>query len=323
MDEGFMFSERNENAYEDNAAFLTKVLTPGRFVLMLVLLLLSGAAMINIGAVYIAPKTEGSMSSATVWDNVYTSLFWSYILSGAAMMIYAAGALVSAANSAAKKLRPLSPALFLAGAVFDAAASLLLSFLDIFGLLNASGIFNSGAAREVPDNTILSLSFVSLPFVLHIFTSVSGIAFFISVLSTVRGKGLFLKGAKPYSFLLILNALSLIACSVFFAVNVIAMITASRTGMGNLSSIDLEVLFSMGKNALLIAAIIAPLIYAPVLIKRYRIAVEYAERSIRQSGVNMYMNGDGEAARFFQSVYTSPDNDIDSPPTQADNSKDI
>ena len=316
MDEGFMFSERNENAYEDNAAFLTKVLTPGRFVLMLVLLLLSGAAMIIIGAVYIAPKTEGSMSSATVWDNVYTSLFWSYILSGAAMMIYAAGALVSAANSAARKLRPLSPALFLAGAVFDASASLLLSFLVIVGILHASDTIKNGTATGITDHPLLWV--LVMPFIMHVFTSVSGIAFFISVLSTVRGKGLFLKGAKPYSFLLILNALSFVACAAVFVVILIPIITSSVNSPKMTTAF-----FWIGKNALLIAAIIAPLIYAPVLIKRYRIAVEYAERSIRQSGVNMYMNGDGEAARFFQSVYTSPDNDIDSPPTQADNSKDI
>lgn len=297
MNNDFMFSERKNDPYEDNAVFLTKVFTPGRFTALGALLVLSSVILILIGSAYldIISLSNNISLPDTASNDFSKTICRSLFVLGIVGLVNALGAFISAfksSRSGGRKFSALCPAVFLVGSVLTAGACIWY-FID--RIMKGIKVIKLTKDSEIDYNFIFFNYCSFIPYVFLLIMSVCGIVFFISMIRTVKGKGLFMAGAGGYRLTAILTAITVLGLMVFYGL----VLTSFQMTINDIAPVI--VLFVPG---LLIAA---PLFYTAVLVKRCRIALESAQRTINMGGVNLYMSGDGESAHFYQSNYRSPD----------------
>lgn len=147
----------------------------------------------------------------------------------------------------------------------------------------------------------------TVPSVVFILWSVSGIIFCSSVRNTLKGVMLSYKGAVFFTvmsiFVAVTNGISALIYNFNnFGVGIFYSFDGN-TALSDTVKSNSAAIFMLN---LFFAASIVVLIAAVRFASDYRRAVKAAQRSFAGFGSNLYMNGDSAAAAYYQNFYSSP-----------------
>ncbi len=170
---------------------------------------------------------------------------------------------------------------------------------------------NEDTEKQIMSICSFCISF--LPTAAGLFWAISGLVFTASVKKTAKCTGIFTSGGRMFSLLSKILAFVNVGLIILYYVNHVNdgfLIGKDPKGMAGIFTYAVNsgiVQASLFTLFLLSNAVM--LFCTGITAARYTLISDSARRSIKTSGSNLYMDNDSSATKFYQSAYTSPQQD--------------